>query len=68
MFASTGPKEEPILKATFCWYSFLLKESEVLVQVPNISFFRVRFLRLAETNLSVFFLKINSPFDWYTCE
>ena len=59
--ANTGPKEEPILTPSFCWYSLLLKENAVLVQVSNISFFKVRFLRLVETNLSVYILfKIKS--------
>ena len=61
MVANTGPKEEPILTSSFCWYSLLLKENDVLVEVSNISFFKVRSLRLGETNLSAYILfKIKS--------
>ena len=35
MFASTGPKEDPILTPSFCSYNLLLKVNEVFVQVTN---------------------------------
>ena len=46
MFASTGPKEDPILTPSFCSYNLLLKVNAVFVQVSNISFFKVLFLSL----------------------
>ena len=45
MFASTGPKEDPILTPSFCSYNLLLKVNAVFVQVSNISFFKVLFLK-----------------------
>ena len=48
MFASTGPKEDPILTPSFCSYNLLLKVNAVFVQVSNISFFKILFLRFAE--------------------
>ena len=52
MFASTGPKEDPILTPSFCSYNLLLKVSAVFVQVSNISSFKVVFLRFVEISLS----------------
>ena len=52
MFASTGPKEDPILTPSFCSYNLLLKVNTVFVQVSNIRFFKVLLLRFVEINLS----------------
>ena len=52
MFASTGPKEDLILTPSFCSYNLLLKVNAVFVQVSNISFFKVLFLRFVEISLS----------------
>ena len=54
MFASTGPKEDPILTPSFCSYNLLLKVNAAFVQVSNISCFKVLFLRFVEINLSLY--------------